>query len=76
MKQLKFALYASLMLFAFLCTAEISLAQGPGDTDDADQTDVPIDGGVSLLIGAAAVYGAKKLKDKGNRGDANQIDIE
>jgi hypothetical protein len=29
----------------------------------ADVQDNPIDGGLSLLLGAGAVYGAKKLRD-------------
>jgi len=36
-------------------------AQGPGFGGDTQDT--PIDGGVSLLIAAGAMYGVKKIKD-------------
>jgi hypothetical protein len=36
----------------------------PGFTDDTN--DVPIDGGLSLLVAAGAGYGVKKLKQKRN----------
>lgn len=38
-----------------------AFAQGPGFDDDVE--DVPVDGGVSLLVAAGVGYGAKKLKD-------------
>ena len=38
-------------------------AQGPGGGLD-DDPGVPIDGGASLLVGAAIVYGVKKLKGR------------
>ena len=49
-----------------------ALAQAcpPGDPlcDEPDNPPTtPIDGGVSLLIGAAALYGAKKLRDRKNQ---------
>ncbi len=34
----------------------------PGFGDDVD--DVPVDGGISLLVAAGVGYGAKKLRDK------------
>ncbi|MBS1588621.1 MAG: hypothetical protein JST52_03300 [Bacteroidetes bacterium] len=36
----------------------------PPDDEDPDPSGVPIDGGISLLVGAAAIYGVKKLHDK------------
>lgn len=49
-------------LLALLLTVTISaFAQGPGFDDDVD--DVPVDGGVSLLVAAGVGYGAKKWKD-------------
>ncbi|HRO43421.1 MAG TPA: hypothetical protein PL009_11350 [Flavipsychrobacter sp.] len=39
-----------------------SYAQDPGDPG-GDVDNVPIDGGVSLLIAAGVGYGAKKLRD-------------
>jgi len=64
MKQTRILLYTMITVAALAGTAYCAMAQAPGDTGDADQNDVPIDGGVSLLVGAAAVYGAKKLKAK------------
>ena len=49
------------LLFFFFILPCISHAQ-PGFGDDVD--DVPIDGGLSLLIAAGVGYGAKKLKEK------------
>jgi len=45
------------VLLALICIAlpVISLAQGPTDPQD-----VPIDGGLSLLIAAGSAYGIKK----------------
>lgn len=41
------------------------LAQpNPGCDPAIDPTCVPIDGGLSLLIGAGIVYGIKKVKDQ------------
>ncbi len=52
-------------LFMFFLLPTLSHAQ-PGFGDDVD--DVPIDGGLSLLVAAGVGYGAKKLKEwKGNR---------
>ena len=34
---------------------------------DDDVNDVPIDGGLSLLIAAGIGYGAKKMRDKRNK---------
>jgi hypothetical protein len=34
----------------------------PGFTDDVN--DVPVDGGLSLLIAAGVGYGAKKIREK------------
>ena len=56
-----------------------SYGQGPGGcVDDCDEvpidgggTSMPLDGGVSLLLGAAAMYGVKKLRDKRNQDKEN-----
>ncbi len=53
------------LLFIFFVLPAITHAQ-PGFGDDTD--DVPIDGGLSLLVAAGVGYGAKKIaahrKDK------------
>ena len=38
-------------------------AQSPDPWDDADSADVPLDGGLSLLVAAGAGYGVKKYRD-------------
>jgi hypothetical protein len=47
------------LLFAFFLLPAITHAQ-PGFGDDVD--DVPLDGGLSLLVAAGVGYGVKKLK--------------
>ena len=49
------------LLGVFLCLSIFASAQPDPLPDDPG---VPIDGGATLLVAAAAVYGAKKLKDK------------
>ena len=48
------------MLIMLICMAlpMITLAQAPPDPDD-----VPIDGGLSLLVAAGAAYGVKKYRE-------------
>ena len=65
-----------IMALLLLCTLTFynSFAQGPGgpcgDPDiDPDcwgggDEDVPIDGGIGILLAAGAAYGLKKLHDK------------
>jgi len=47
-------------------------AQGQPSGFDDDVNDVPIDGGLSLLVAAGIGIGAKKLRDK--RNTANFLD--
>lgn len=47
------------LLFLFMVVPCITHAQ-PGFGDDVD--DVPIDGGLSLLVAAGVGYGVKKIK--------------
>jgi hypothetical protein len=51
-------LFCLLLMFSPMLVG-VLFAQ-PGFTDDVD--DVPVDGGLSLLIAAGAGYGARKLK--------------
>jgi len=44
---------------------------GGGFDDDVDDTGVPFDGGISLLVAAAIGYGVKKAMDK-RKADKNQ----
>ncbi|OSZ79138.1 hypothetical protein CAP35_13055 [Chitinophagaceae bacterium IBVUCB1] len=59
MKHIKFLILVIIFFFAGIACV---LAQGPGFDDDVVD-EVPLDGGVSALVVAAAAYGAKKLKD-------------
>ena len=53
---------SSLLLFMFLMLSVPMLqAQDPGAPDDGDGTNIPIDGGISLLLAVGAIYGGKKL---------------
>ena len=51
-------IYITLMMLLFIALPMITLAQGPPDPDD-----VPIDGGLSLLVAAGAAYGVKKYRN-------------
>ncbi len=50
-----------LIALLIICLPAILHAQ-PGFGDDVD--DVPIDGGLSLLVAAGVGYGAKKIKGR------------
>ncbi len=50
-----------LLLLAMFLVPSLLHAQ-PGFGDDVD--DVPIDGGLSLLIAAGVGYGAKRMKER------------
>lgn len=47
------------MLMAFAIPAVVFCQPMP----DSNDVDTPIDGGISLLIAAGAIVGAKKIKD-------------
>ena len=64
-------------LVLILAVSAISLAQnfsGP-PSFNPDVLDNPIDGGLGLLLGAGAAYGAKKLRDHRRKRQENE-DIE
>jgi hypothetical protein len=56
----KYLLLAGLLLWVI--SPAIAQMMPPGFNDHVD--DVPVDGGLSLLIAAGAGYGASKLKKK------------
>jgi hypothetical protein len=63
-KNLK-TLKATILVFAFVCTTSL-MAQGPGGFDDNvedNNSGVPLDGGIAVLIIGAAAFGIKKLRD-------------
>ena len=61
MKKISAIQILALLVILFLPTL---LHAQPGFGDDVE--DVPIDGGLSLLVAAGVGYGAKKLKDRRN----------
>lgn len=64
MKNLIKTLKATILVFAFVCTSNV-MAQGPGGFDD-NVKDVPLDGGLAVLLVGAAAFGVKKLRDNKN----------
>lgn len=57
-----------LLLTLILLIPALLLAQG----GPVDPNDVPIDGGLSLLLAAGAAYGVKKYRDYKKTGGVNQ----
>lgn len=53
----------SIIIIISIIIPTLSWAQS-GPADFGDDPGTPIDGGASLLVGAAAVYGIKKMRDK------------
>ena len=51
-------IYITLLMLICMALPMITLAQAPPDPDD-----VPIDGGLSLLVAAGAAYGVKKYRE-------------
>ena len=64
----KIPLITTLMLIAVTVLPFFAMAQDPGGGPD-----VPIDGGLSLLLAAGAAYGVKKYRDGKKKGG---VDIE
>ncbi len=65
MKKLIKIFSITLFTIALSCTASTVFAQEDFEDGGASDTeDVPIDGGISLLVAAGVGYGAKKLNDK------------
>jgi len=75
---MKAIIYKLTLTISLLFISVLSYAQsfsGP-PSFSPDVLDNPIDGGLSLLLGAGAVYGAKKLRDhrKNNKEKNNHLD--
>ncbi|MFY7900345.1 MAG: PID-CTERM protein-sorting domain-containing protein [Chitinophagaceae bacterium] len=62
----------SLLLILLLFATTQVFAEGLGDLDI--DPDVPIDGGLSLLVAAGVGYGAKKIKDKKAKKSYSKVD--
>lgn len=54
--------YKLLLILIFAATT--SMAQGGHPGFPGDDPDVPLDGGLSLLVAAAAIYGIKKIRER------------
>ncbi len=54
----QFYLFSSLFMIIALALPVLAIAQDPGGGPD-----VPIDGGLSVLLAAGAAYGVKKYRD-------------
>mgnify|MGYP003433852596 FL=1 len=65
---------AALSIVCFLMYVPSLLAQEP-DNPGGDP-DIPIDGGLSLLIAAGVAYGAKKAYDKRKKEPKAQDDLK
>lgn len=53
---------AAICLLVILMATTLTLAQDePPGGDDGGDPDIPIDGGISLLLAAGAAYGIKKV---------------
>ena len=61
MKNLINKTFPMLLMISLLVLPSLVFAQ-PGFGDDVP--DVPIDGGLSVLLAAGAVYGIKKIRDR------------
>ena len=61
-------LLKSILFISLFSIANPSWAQGPGDGGLAPTappaTDIPIDGGASLLLAGGVAFGLKKLRDR------------
>ena len=66
--KIKIPLITTLMLIAVSVLPFFAMAQDPGGGPD-----VPIDGGLSLLLAAGAAYGVKKYR-QGRKKDGADID--
>ena len=53
-------IYIMLIMLVCIAIPMVTLAQAPPD----DPNDVPIDGGLSLLVAAGAAYGVKKYRNR------------
>jgi hypothetical protein len=69
MKKIKIFLFV--VMISLLVFPLASIAQGPVDPDD-----VPIDGGLSILLAAGAAYAAKKYRDGRKKKENEETDLK
>jgi len=56
----------SIILLVVMIVPSLVMSQ-PAPPDDPNDTFVPLDGGLSILLGAAAAYGSHKIKEHRKR---------
>lgn len=69
MRSKKSRLLTLFAAFVLACSTHVQAQGGPGDPGDpggdpGGTTDIPLDGGVSLLVAAAVGFGIKKVYDR------------
>ncbi len=52
-----------LLVLAMICFVGLPLISKAQPVPDSNDVDLPIDGGISLLVAAGAAVGAKKIRD-------------
>ena len=60
--------YRLLIIICCISIPLITLAQGPPDPED-----VPIDGGLAILLAAGVGYGVKKYRDKKHAAEEKEL---
>jgi hypothetical protein len=63
---MKKAVLISIILLFVMILPSLVMSQ-PAPPDDPNDTFVPLDGGLSILLGAAAAYGSHKIKEHRKR---------
>jgi hypothetical protein len=53
----------SIILLVVMILPSLVMSQ-PAPPDDPNDTFVPLDGGLAILLGAAAAYGSHKIKER------------
>jgi hypothetical protein len=54
----------SIILLVVLIIPNLLMAQPGAPPDDPNDVLVPLDGGLSILLGAAVAYGSDKIKER------------
>lgn len=67
LKKVRFYLLFTLILMAFMNADAQPTGDPTGDPDATPVQEVPIDGGLTLLLGAGVAYGAKRAYDHKKR---------
>ena len=63
---MKKSVLISIILLFVMIVPSLVMSQ-PAPPDDPNDAFVPLDGGLAILLGAAAAYGSHKIKEHRNR---------